>query len=90
MNEKYKTIGENKIWINPPKEKPRYEFKVDAPKDSDLITALQNYVEFLENEIRKVSSLLSVRGYVCPEETVNEGNRLRAEIEMIRQKELKT
>lgn len=51
-----------------------------------LIDAQERYITFLELEIGKVYPLLSLHGYVCPQEIVDEGNRLREEIKIAEKK----
>lgn len=46
----------------------------------DLIQAQKEYIEFLEKEIGKVSPLLNVHGWLCPQEVIEEGHKLRLKI----------
>ena len=46
----------------------------------ELIEAQKEYIEFLEREVGNVSPLLSTHGWLCPQEVIEEGNRLRLKI----------
>lgn len=46
-----------------------------------LVQAQKDYIHFLEDEIVKDSKLLIVHGWVCPQDIIDEGNRLREQIE---------
>ena len=47
----------------------------------ELIEAQRRYIYFLEREMSGASPLLLVHGWTCPQNIVDEGNKLRAEIE---------
>ena len=46
----------------------------------DLIQAQKEYIEFLEKEMTSISPLLLVHGWNCPQEVIEEGNKLRLKI----------
>ncbi len=55
----------------------------------ELVEAQKEYIEFLEKEIGKISPLLLIHGWLCPQEVIDEGNKLRLKISKISAKETK-
>ena len=45
-----------------------------------LIQAQKEYIEFLGREISNASMVLIMHGWECPQEVIEEGNRLRLKI----------
>ena len=50
-------------------------------KLKNLIEAQRMYIYFLEREMSGASPLLLLHGWTCPQHIVDEGNKLRTQIE---------
>lgn len=46
-----------------------------------LVNAQKEYIKFLGKQIQEVTLVANMHGYKCPQEVIDEGVRLRKEIE---------
>lgn len=80
------TTDINKYEINPHYIEWLEKLAASAPVLRDLVEKQGEYIKFLGDEIHRKASYLECHGMGCSTETIEQGIKLRSEIEQLKQK----